>query len=719
MRQLLNNLNENQRLAVTTTEGPVVVVAGAGSGKTRVITCRVAYLIGAIGLPPRNILAVTFTNKAAQEMRGRIHRLLGVKELESWIGTFHATCAQILRREAGRIGYKSNFAIYDESDQLTLIKHCMKKLSLHERDYNPRALLSRISLAKGALLAPADFESRVADYFEEKVAKAYKLYQRLLRENNAMDFDDLLNNALKVLVDFPDCLQKYRSYFRHILVDEFQDTNHAQYELVRLLARESRNLCVVGDDDQSIYSWRGADVGNLLDLQVDFPEAKTVFLEENYRSTQLILDAANTVIENNSRRKPKSLWTQRKGGEKIQWYCARDEHAEARYIIERISELSAQSDELDASDFAVFYRTNAQSRVIEDELRIAGLPYTIVGGLKFYDRKEVKDVLAYLKVIANSRDSVSLRRIINTPPRGIGAVTLERAEGFADEQGVSLFEALGRASKISELRPRARENLMMFHEYVRRLIERRDDASAAELIREVIETSGYAEMLRQDPTFQAESRIENLDELISAAVEMGESIGDFSLDAFLQKASLQAGIDEWNGSTEFVTLMTLHTAKGLEFPAVFMAGMEEGLFPHLNSLANAQGLEEERRLCYVGITRARSRLFFTSADIRRVRGITSANAPSRFINEIPSELIDSIRPFAGVAGGDFEEYCQEMPDYEEEVFSVGDIVRHEAFGSGEISAVNGSGERMKVAVRFFRDNKRRDLVVKFAGLQRK
>jgi len=717
MDNLLKNLNEQQRLAVTTTEGPVVVIAGAGSGKTRVITCRVAYLIGARRVPPRNILAVTFTNKAAGEMRRRILRLLGAIDIESWIGTFHATCAQILRREAGRLGYKSNFAIFDESDQMSLIKHCMKRLSMPQRDYSPSAVLSRIGLAKNDMLSPIRYEEAAVEYFEEEVAKVYKLYQKGLFENNAMDFDDLLGNALKVLVDFPECLEKYRRFFRYILVDEFQDTNRVQYELVRLLAREHRNLCVVGDDDQSIYSWRGANIENLFGFQNDFPEAATVFLEENYRSTQLILDAANAVIENNFRRKPKKLWTRRASGEKIEWYSAMNERAEAQYIVERLRALKAESPELANDDFAVFYRTNAQSRVLEDEFRAAGIPYVIVGSLRFYDRKEIKDALAYLRIIANPSDSVGLKRIINTPARGIGAVTLDKAETFARQQEISLFEAIGRACEIPGLRGKATEKLGAFHGYISGLRERADGLTASELLQEVIETSGYNQMLRQDPTFQAQARIENLDELITAAVEIGESLGDSSLDAFLQNASLHAGIDDWEDSTDVVTLMTLHTAKGLEFSVVFITGLEEELIPHANSIMNEKGLEEERRLCYVGITRARSRLILTSADTRRTRGVTSAHTPSRFIQEIPDELVEPVG-MAGEADPRYDEYYQEMPDYEGDRLNVGDIVKHATFGSGKINTVSGGGDKLKVAVRFFRDNKERDLLVKYADLRK-
>ncbi len=711
------NLNEQQHRAVTTTEGPVAVIAGAGSGKTRVITYRVAYLIGATRVPPHNILAVTFTNKAAEAMRSRIYRLLGTLELESWIGTFHATCAQLLRREAQRLGYKRNFAIYDESDQLMLVRHCMKKLSLPERDFNPNAILSRISLAKADMLGPEAFMGDTTSLFDEEVARVYRLYQQGLFENNAMDFDDLLNNALRVLRQHPDRLQKYRSWFRYILVDEFQDTNRIQYELVRELAVEHRNVCVVGDDDQSIYSWRGANIGNLLDFEKDFPETKTFFLEQNYRSTQLILDAANAVIENNYRRKPKRLWTANETGERIVWYCASSERAEAQFVVEEIMTLRARYPQLQISDFAVFYRTNAQSRVLEDEFRAAGIPYIIVGTLRFYDRKEIKDILAYLRLIANRADGVSLRRIVNTPPRGIGKVTLEKVDEFASAYGICLLDALGRASDIPNLRPAARDSLQDFYRYISRLSEEKDAVSAHELVKTVIQTSGYLRMLEQDKTFQAQARLENLNELISAAAELEEELGDGSLETFLQDASLQTDIDEWDDERSAVTLMTLHMAKGLEFPAVFMTGMEETLFPHANTLAVEGGLEEERRLCYVGITRAKQRVILISADTRRVRGTTAVHTPSRFIGEIPEEFVNVIGSAQGDAQG-YDEYYQEMPDYEGGQFSVGDLVQHAAFGPGKIAAVSGSGKKMKVAVRFFRDNKQRNLAVKHAGLRK-
>jgi len=718
MEHLLNNLNEPQREAVTTTDGPVIVIAGAGSGKTRVITYRVAYLIGARHVAPRNILAVTFTNKAAEEMRGRIYRLLGTTKLESWIGTFHATCAHMLRRDADRLGYKRNFVIYDESDQLSLIKHCMKKLSLPERDYNPHAVLSHISLAKNDMVDPKGFESLATSYFEEQVARVYRLYQEALRENNAMDFDDLLNNALSILLQFPECAEKYRNYFRYILVDEFQDTNRVQYQLVRELAKEHRNLCVVGDDDQSIYSWRGANIENLLDLQKDFPEAKTVFLEENYRSTQLILEAANAVIENNVRRHPKNLWTGAERGEKVLWYVAADEHDEARYIIDQILRLEREDAELRHRDFAVFYRTNAQSRVLEDEFRTARIPYTIVGSLRFYDRKEIKDILAYLRVIANPNDSVSLRRIVNTPPRGIGKATLERSEQFASERRISLFQALAHASEIPSLRAGAQQSLLEFHEYISSLVQNRGAVAASELIKEVIETSGYSQMLEQDPTFEAHTRIENLGELISAAAEFSQASGNTSLEAFLQNASLRTDIDEWDDERDVVTLMTLHMAKGLEFPIVFITGMEDGLFPHVNTMTTPQGLEEERRLCYVGLTRAKKRVILTSADVRHVRGMPTSHDPSPFLAEIPEGLIEKI----GIRHGGYlraDEYRQEMPDYEGVQFSVGDMIEHSTFGVGRIDAVSGRGENMKVAVRFFRDDKCRDLIVKYASLKKR
>lgn len=718
MRTLLKDLNEPQRRAVTATEGPVVVIAGAGSGKTKVITYRVAYLIGAKHVAPRNILAVTFTNKAAEEMRGRIFRLLGATKLESWIGTFHATCANLLRREADRLGYNRNFAIYDESDQLSLVKRCMKKLSLPERDYNPRAILSRISLAKNEMATPTTFESSAVDHFEEQVGRVYRSYQEALRENNAMDFDDLLNNALAILLEFPNCAKKYRKFFKYILVDEFQDTNRVQYGLVRELAREHRNLCVVGDDDQSIYSWRGANIDNLLDFQKDFAEASTIFLEENYRSTQLILDAANAVIENNERRKSKKLWTQNERGEQLVWYAALNERAEARHVVDQILQLTRESAELRNADFAVFYRTNAQSRVLEDELRGEGIPYIIVGGLRFYDRKEIKDALAYLKAIANPSDSVSLRRIINTPPRGIGKTTLDRADQFASKQRIHLFEAIGRASDIPKLRANARQSLLTFHEYISQLMKKKDKLTAAELIKHVIETSGYARLLEQDSSFEAQMRLENLNELVSAATELAEETGDVSVETFLENVSLQTDIDEWDDAADVVTLMTLHMAKGLEFPVVFITGMEEGLLPHANSFTSEKGLEEERRLCYVGITRAKKRVILTSADTRNMRGTTAVQVPSRFLDEIPEELVHCVEPSNG-GYRHTDEYCQEVPDYEGGAFDVGDVVEHSAFGMGRIDAVSGSGEKLKVAVRFFRDNKQRDLLIKFACLRKR
>jgi DNA helicase-2/ATP-dependent DNA helicase PcrA len=718
MHELLEYLNEPQRQAVTTTGAPVVVIAGAGSGKTRVITHRVAYLIGAERVAPRNILAVTFTNKASEEMRGRIHKLLGVSELEAWIGTFHATCARLLRREGDRIGYRRDFVIYDESDQRHLVKHCMKRLSLSEREYSPVAILARIGLAKNKMLSPSEFEGSVTDYFDEQVVRVYRLYQDSLRENNAMDFDDLLNNALSVLRDHPDCARRYRSYFRHVLVDEFQDTNRVQYELVRELAGEHRNLCVVGDDDQSIYGWRGANIGNLFDFQRDFPEATTVFLEENYRSTQLILDAANAVIENNRRLKPKRLWTKNEGGERIIWYPAPNEHAEAQYVVEKTLSLMAEHPELRNSDVAVFYRTNAQSRLFEDMLRAADVPYIVVGGLRFYDRKEIRDAVGYLRVIANPADSVSLRRIINTPARGIGKTTLGRAEEFASDRKIQLLEAIGLADEIPGLRADARQSLLSFHEYISNLRLKRDTVSAAHLLEEVIETSGYAQMLRQERTFEAHARLENLGELVSAAVETADRLGDPSLEAFLQTISLRTDIDEWDDCSDAVTLMTLHTAKGLEFPVVFMAGMEEHLFPHANSLGTEEELEEERRLCYVGITRAKNRLIFTSADTRKIRGVTEMQPPSRFLSEIPGELIEGIdsSPYPRQWS---DEYSQEIPDYECCQLNVGDLVEHSAFGPGRINTISGSGERLKVAVRFFRDNRQRDLMVKYASLRKK
>ncbi len=716
MRDLLQDLNEPQRRAVTTTEGPVLVVAGAGSGKTRVITYRVAYLIGARRVSPYNILAVTFTNKAAEEMRNRLYRLLGTSDLEAWISTYHSLCAHLLRREAHRLDYKRNFGIYDESDQLSLIKHCMKDLQLAERDYNPHAILAHIGAAKAAVLDPEGYTQLAGSLFEEQVARVYVAYQQTLRSNNVMDFDDLLKNMLKILMEFPDCADKYRRLFRYVLVDEFQDTNRVQYEIVRELAKEHRNLCVVGDEDQSIYSWRGANIENLFDLQKDFPDAVPIFLEENYRSTRRILDVANAIIENNRRRKPKRLWTKNEEGEKIEWYAVSDEYDEARLVIEIVYRLQREKPELKNNDIAVFYRTNAQSRVIEDQLRSAGIPYVIVGGVRFYDRKEIKDVMAYLKVIANPSDNVSLRRIINTPPRGIGKTTLDRLEEFASRERIYLFEAMGRAGEMPNLRADARQNVLGFRDYLLELTKKSNGMTAQKLIEEVIETSGYQEMLRQDPSFEAKGRLENLGELLSAAAEFAEESDDPSLDAFLERTALRTDIDEWDEARDLITLMTLHMAKGLEFPVVIMTGMEEGLFPHINTLDSEAGLEEERRLCYVGITRARKRVILTSAEIRRIRGAPTPQVPSRFISEIPDELLES---YGSAPDRIHDEYYQEMPDYDGDRFRVGDVVEHSAFGTGRIRSFSGSGDKLKVAVQFFRDNRQRDLLVKFASLKKK
>jgi DNA helicase-2/ATP-dependent DNA helicase PcrA len=714
---LLENLNESQREAVTTTEGPLVVIAGAGSGKTRVITYRVAYLIGFGHVAPRNILAVTFTNKAAEEMRNRVHRLLGTVTLESRIGTFHATCLYFLRRDAGLLGYKPNFIIYDESDQLSLIKHVMKRLSLSERDYNPHAILSHIGLAKNRMIAPEKFETDAVTYLEEQVARVFRMYNETLLEHNAMDFDDLLNNALALLQRFPECAEKYRRFFRYIMVDEFQDTNRVQYQLVRELAKQHRNLCIVGDDDQSIYSWRGADVENLFEFQKDFPDAKTVFLEENYRSTQLILDAANAIISNNTRRKPKRLWTRKSQGEKIVWYNASDEHAEAAYIVNTISDLKHEHPETKNNSFAVFYRTNAQSRVLEDAFRNAGLPYVVIGSVRFYDRKEVKDILAYLRIIVNPSDGVSLRRIINVPARGIGRTTLERVDAFAAEKRIPLLEAVERSAEMPALRADARRNLEAFSRYMTKLRERKEQVSTPEIIQEVIETSGYAQMLRQEPTFEAQARMENLDELVSAAADF-EGLEEVSLEDFLEGVALKTDIDEWDDARDFVALMTLHSAKGLEFPMVFIAGMEEELFPHLNSLISERALEEERRLYYVGITRAKERIFLTSAYLRHMRGMVLLHQPSRFISELPEDLLEaSERATAPYYDSEYVQMEEEEADYVS--FHVGDLIEHATFGTGRVAAVSGSGEKMKVAVRFFRDNKQRDLMVKYANLRKK
>ncbi len=636
---ILADLNPPQQEAVQHAAGPLLILAGAGSGKTRVITRRIAYLIARRGVQPWNILAVTFTNKAASEMRKRVEHLLGARGLNVALGTFHSTCVRILRKWHVELGFRSSFVIYDDADQLGVIRDCLKALNLSEKALSPRSVLARISRAKNEMLTPGEYAATAADFTEERTAKIYSMYQERLGASHAVDFDDLLMLTVLLFRDHPHILEHYEHLWRYVLVDEYQDTNQAQYQIVNFLSRRHGNLCVVGDDDQSIYRWRGADLNNILDFERDHPGCRVIKLEQNYRSTQNILDAAGGVVANNAGRKGKTLWTENPTGEAVVVYQAGDEQAEAGFIVERIRELVAeQGHSLD--DFAVFYRTNAQSRVLEDALRRAVTPYVIVGGLRFYERKEVKDLLAYLRLVANPDDAQSFKRIVNVPARGIGAASVEKLEGLAQSERVSIWEACTRIASRKILGPKilkALEGLVALIEKVR---ARLDVLALPELIMELLEATGYLADLKNEGTIEAESRMENLQELVSAAREFMDQSEDRSLQAFLDSVALIADIDTLAEGKGTVTLMTLHSAKGLEFPVVFMTGMEEGVFPHTRSLSEDAELEEERRLCYVGMTRAEQRLFLTSAMSRRLYNSDSYNLPSRFLDEVPEKLVE-------------------------------------------------------------------------------
>ena len=645
---IFSGLNPAQQEAVACLEGPLLIMAGAGSGKTRVLTHRIANLLEH-GAAPYSILAITFTNKAAAEMRERVENMIGPMAKDIWLSTFHSFCARFLRREIESTGmYKSNFVIYDSGDSQTVVKKVIRELNLDEKQYNPGGIRNAISNAKNQMLGPMAFEAQASDFYQKKVAEVYKGYQKLLRENNALDFDDLLLVTVSLLSENEEIRSRYQRRFRYILVDEYQDTNTAQYQLTTLLAGGYRNLCVVGDADQSIYGWRGADISNIMNFEQDYPDAKTIMLEQNYRSTKTILAAANAVIENNSHRKKKNLWTDNVQGDKITTYMASDERDEARFITESISK---QHDIYKTSygDIAILYRTNAQSRVLEDAFMRVGLPYTMVGGLKFYDRLEIKDITAYLRVLYNPMDSVSLMRIIDVPKRGVGQSTIEKLMVYGVENNLSLFEVIANEELLEQvpgLTARSKNPLKKFAELLFTLMERMDKLAVSDLIQEVMDTTGYLEALKNDKAekkLENESRIENLQEFVGVAKDFEkEEEEEPNLENFLSKMALLSDIDNSDLEEERVTLMTLHSAKGLEFPVVFMTGMEEGMFPHSRTLMEPEELEEERRTCYVGITRAQRKLYMTYASIRTIFGRTEAHEPSRFLYEFPEELKEEL-----------------------------------------------------------------------------
>ncbi|HEX7311231.1 MAG TPA: UvrD-helicase domain-containing protein [Gaiellaceae bacterium] len=705
----LADLNPAQREAVLTTEGPLLVIAGAGSGKTRVLTHRVAHLLATQGVKPNEILAITFTNKAAGEMRERLERMLGGVARAIWILTFHAACGRIFRREAQRLGYRSTFTIYDQADQIRLVKQCLEELERDPKRFTPRGIHSVISREKNNLVGPVQFRERVSSFYDQTVADVYELYQGKLFASNAVDFDDLLYLTVDVLERFPDALERWRKAFRYVLVDEYQDTNHAQYRLLQLLASEHRNLCAVGDPDQSIYAFRGADIRNILDFERDFPGTQTIALEQNYRSTNAILRAANAVIENNSERKPKHLFSDLGEGEPVEAIEVEDEHAEARFVAARVATLVEEG--LSGSEIAVFYRMNAQSRVLEDVLVRQGIAYQVIGGPRFYERAEIKDVIAYLQVIDNPSDAVSLMRIANRPRRGIGDSSIARLVTFADAQAIWLWDALPRADEAG-VGAAPLKSVKQLHTLLASLMAQAHELSVPELVERVLEQSGYLPALEAERTIEAQGRIENLQELVGVAREYVENAQEPSLSSFLQEISLYSDQDAMRGDGSLVTLMTLHNAKGLEFRAVFVIGMEEGLFPHARAIEE-QGIEEERRLCYVGMTRAQERLCLTHASSRMLFGNRAYNLPSRFLDELPEHGV--VRERLSPARWDYGRKTPvEYAPRDHPALSTGDSVRHQTMGEGVVTGIDAGGV---ITVRF-EDGSERRLMLDYAPLEK-
>ena len=638
MQDILKGLNDKQYEAVVNTEGPCLVIAGAGSGKTKVLTHKIAYLIGEKQVKPWNILAITFTNKAANEMKERIGNLVGDVAADIWMGTFHSICVRILRRFIDRIGFDSSFIIFDTSDQRTLIKSCIKSIGLDDKMFTDRSVLSEISNAKNEMLEPDQYTVRAnGDFRKEKIALVYEMYQKRLKENNAIDFDDIINYTIKILMENPDILEYYSDKFHYVLVDEYQDTNKAQFTLVTMLASKNGNITVVGDNDQGIYSFRGADISNILNFERDFPGTKIIKLEQNYRCTGNILKAANAVIKNNEVTYKKELWTENEVGNLPAVYSAKNEYDEGTYIAQQIEHLRRE-EYYKYSDFAILYRMNTQSRAIEEILRRESIPYKIIGGLKFYERKEIKDIISYLRLIQNPSDNLSLKRIINEPKRGIGKTSLDKIEELSINSGVPMYEIIKNAEQYGL--NRVFLNSREFVNAIEELRAKKDDIKISDLIKETLKKSGYTHALENENTIEAENRIENLDEFLTVAIEFEDESADNKLSDFLEGITLSSDIDNMEEAEETVTLMTLHSAKGLEFPVVFLVGMEEGIFPGYKSIGEPKELEEERRLCYVGITRAKEHLFLTCSKQRTIFGSTSCNQVSRFLREIPSDLLD-------------------------------------------------------------------------------
>ena len=761
MQDILKGLNDKQYEAVVTTEGPCLVIAGAGSGKTKVLTHKIAYLIGEKQVKPWNILAITFTNKAANEMKERIELLVGDKAKDMWVGTFHSICVRILRKFIDRIGFDSSFIIFDSSDQKTLVKRCLKELDIDEKILNDRSCLSEISNAKNEMLEPEQYTVRAnGDFRKEKIALVYEMYQKRLKENNAIDFDDIINYTIKILMENPDILEYYSDKFKYVLVDEYQDTNKAQFTLVTLLASKNGNITVVGDNDQGIYSFRGADISNILNFERDFPGTKIIKLEQNYRCTGNILKAANAVIKNNEVTYKKELWTENEVGKLPTVYSASNEYDEGTYIAQQIEHLRRE-EYYKYSDFAILYRMNTQSRAIEEILRRESIPYKIIGGLKFYERKEIKDIIAYLRLIYNTSDNISLKRIINEPKRGIGKTSLDNIQQISEQNGISMYEVIKNAEQFGLNRVKA--NADDFINLIEELRTKQNELSISELIKETLNKSGYTKALELENSVEAESRIQNLEEFLTVAIEFEEEFADNTLGEFLENITLSSDIDNVEDAENSVTLMTLHSAKGLEFPTVFLVGLEEGIFPGYKSIGEENALQEERRLFYVGITRAKEHLFLTCAKRRTIFGSTSYNAISRFVKEIPEELLNGYDKMQkekvedkfensdygwkyGNRESKVKTYTFETNSYEvkkqvpatagfqyrtaesflsslnkKDSFDIskyqeGQRVYHKKFGEGTINKVEEEGEDYKIDINFDKVGHKR-LMAKFAGLE--
>ena len=760
---LLDELNDKQYEAVTNTEGPSLVIAGAGSGKTKVLTHKIAYLIGEKAVKPWNVLAITFTNKAANEMKERVKNLVGDTASDIWMGTFHSICVRILRKTIDRIGFDSSFVIFDTSDQKSMIKKILKEQNLDDKIFSDKSILYEISNAKNEMLTPEKYAAKAnGDFRKEKIAEIFALYQKRLKENNAIDFDDIINFTIEILLDNPDILEYYSDKFKYVLVDEYQDTNKAQFTLVTLLASKFGNITVVGDNDQGIYSFRGADISNILNFEKDFPGTKIIKLEQNYRCTQSVLNAANEVIKNNETKYEKKLWTSNEVGSLPKVYRGDNEYDEANYIVEQINHLR-RAEYYKYSDFAVLYRMNTQSRSIEDILRRENIPYKIIGGLKFYERKEIKDIIAYLRLIHNTADNLSLTRIINEPKRGVGKTSLENVEQLATVQGISMYEIIKRADEFGL--NRVFGNTREFVAAIENLRAEKDTILVSDLIKNTLQKTGYTKALENENTTEAENRIENLNEFLTVAIEFEEQSADHSLTEFLEGITLSSDLDGMEETQDSVTLMTLHSAKGLEFPAVFLVGMEEGIFPGYKSIGEPKELEEERRLCYVGITRAKEKLFMTCAKQRTIFGSTSFNNVSRFIKEISPSMLDGYEELeqsnnAGFGEGKYEWsygnsgnnglFSSEVVEYKSHeiskkavassygfksaesflanlnkskksevdlsAYQAGVKVFHKKFGEGMINSVEAEADDLKVDIQFEKAGHKR-LMAKFAGLE--